>query len=259
MALDIPVPTEYPDVDPSQYTPLLLSAIGEFLQARDVWAQADYDTAYGYMEELKYYVVLLMQGGAMPIGGVQWTASPTVPLGWLVCDGTAILRTQYAKLFAEIGVAWGVGNGTTTFNLPDLRRKSPMGVGAAAGDHPGIALGESIGEAKHQLNNTELPNHTHSITDPGHLHTKTDPGHTHAPASPATVILGRHSGGSTDWVRATSGATFDQMSATASAQTGISYASAQTGITIDPEGGSEKHQNIHPVAGLYPIIFAGLP
>src|ERR1044072_2295320 len=228
MALDIPVPTELPDVDPGQYTPLLLSAIAAFVQAPDVWAQADYDDAYSYMEELKLYVVRIMQGGAMPIGGVQWSASATIPVGWLACDGAAISRSQYSKLFAEIGISWGAGDGSTTFNLPDLRRKSPMGVGGASGDHPGIALGETIGEAKHTLTVAELANHNHSISDPGRTHTKNDPGHTHAPASPATVILGRHAGGSTDWVRATAGATFDQMSATASATTGISIDSNQT-------------------------------
>jgi microcystin-dependent protein len=237
MALDIPLPTELPDVDPSQYTPLLLSAIGEFLQAKDVWADTDYDTAYAYMEELKYYVVFLMQGGAMPVGGVQWSASASIPTGWLRCDGSAVLRSQYDKLFAEIGIAWGAGNGTTTFNLPDLRGRSPMGVGTS----PSLSLGGLLGEQTHVLTASENGVHTHLLTDPGHAHT---------PASPDTVFRAAHGGGSSGYATVNAGQVITQPGAT-----GVNG----TGITVQNSAGGSAHNNIHPVAGMYPIIFAGLP
>jgi microcystin-dependent protein len=55
------------------------------------------------------------------IGEIKTFGSADVPNGWLECDGAAISRTTYAGLFARLGVTWGVGNGTTTFNLPDFR------------------------------------------------------------------------------------------------------------------------------------------
>jgi len=236
MALDIPLPTELPDVDPSQYTPLLLSAIGEFLQAKDVWADTDYDTAYAYMEELKYYVVFLMQGGAMPVGGVQWSASASIPTGWLRCDGSAVLRSQYAKLFAEIGVAWGAGNGTTTFNLPDLRGRSPMGVGTS----PSLSLGGLLGEQTHVLTASENGVHTHLLTDNGHAHLQQVGG---VPAYLGTGGTGRTAYGAV----------------TTNSNTRVTTDVAGTGIVVQNSAGGSAHNNIHPVAGMYPIIFAGLP
>lgn len=58
---------------------------------------------------------------AIPTGAIFPFTSSTVPLGWLLCDGSAVLRSLYYQLFAVIGTTYGAGNGTTTFNLPDLR------------------------------------------------------------------------------------------------------------------------------------------
>lgn len=58
-------------------------------------------------------------------------AGSTAPTGWLVCDGSAISRTTYADLFTLISTTYGVGNGSTTFNIPDLRGRMPIGVGTA--------------------------------------------------------------------------------------------------------------------------------
>jgi len=59
--------------------------------------------------------------GDTPVGSVQYFAMSSAPLGWLVADGSAVSRTTYATLFAAIGITYGAGNGTTTFNLPDLK------------------------------------------------------------------------------------------------------------------------------------------
>ena len=56
----------------------------------------------------------------IPVGGLMPYAGATSPEGWLLCDGTAINRTTYANLFALIGTTYGSGNGTTTFNVPDM-------------------------------------------------------------------------------------------------------------------------------------------
>lgn len=58
-------------------------------------------------------------GSEVPAGTVQMFAGNTIPAGWLLCDGSAISRTDYAKLFSAIGTTWGAGDGSTTFNLPN--------------------------------------------------------------------------------------------------------------------------------------------
>lgn len=72
-----------------------------------------------------------------PIGMISPFGGSTAPAGWLICDGSAISRTNYAKLFSVIGTAFGSGDGSTTFNLPDLSGKTTMGV------ETGHALGAS--------------------------------------------------------------------------------------------------------------------
>jgi len=100
-------------------------------------------------------------GGDQP-GDIKMTARPTAGPGFLLCDGAAISRTTYARLFAAIGVVYGVGDGTTTFNLPDLRGRAPIGAGAG----PSLtarALGGKGGAETHQLIASEMPSHTHEI------------------------------------------------------------------------------------------------
>ena len=64
-----------------------------------------------------------------PIGTILAYGGTNVPTGWMLCQGQAISRTTYAELFAVIGTTFGSGNGSTTFNLPDLRNKAVMGAG----------------------------------------------------------------------------------------------------------------------------------
>lgn len=90
---------------------------------------------------------------------IQW-GSDTLPDGWLLCDGSAISRTDYADLFSVIGTNFGSGNGSTTFNLPDLRGR--VGVGKS-GDTEFDTLGESGGEKTHTLTTSEMPSHSHNV------------------------------------------------------------------------------------------------
>lgn len=71
-------------------------------------------------------------GLIMPFGG----EAENIPEGWLLCDGSEISRTEYAGLFAAIGIAWGAGDLTSTFNLPDLRGQFLRGVDGSAGVDP---------------------------------------------------------------------------------------------------------------------------
>ena len=69
-----------------------------------------------------------------PIGSITMFGGATVPpSGWLTCDGSAVNRTTYSALFAVISTTWGAGDGSTTFNLPDMRGAAPAGVGISTG------------------------------------------------------------------------------------------------------------------------------
>lgn len=69
------------------------------------------------------------KGFITPVGAIIMHSSSTVPVGWLICDGTALSRTAYSELFAVIGTTWGSGDGSTTFNIPDFRGMFLRGAG----------------------------------------------------------------------------------------------------------------------------------
>ncbi len=119
-----------------------------------------------------------VSAAALVPGELKPFAGATAPNGWLACDGSAVSRTDFPDLFQAIGTDWGPGDGATTFNLPDLRGKVPMG---ADGTYP---LGSSGGAATTTLTVAQLPAHNHPVTDPGHTHAVTDPGHTHTVTDP---------------------------------------------------------------------------
>jgi microcystin-dependent protein len=89
-------------------------------------------------------------------------AGSTIPTGWLACDGTAVDRTTYADLFTAIGVTFGAGNGSTTFNLPDTRSRMPIGAGTGTG-LTNRALGTAGGGETKTINSANLPTHQHTI------------------------------------------------------------------------------------------------
>lgn len=96
----------------------------------------------------------------MPSGTILDYAGITIPVGFLNCDGAAVSRVTYSDLFSALGTSWGVGNGSTTFNVPDLRGYTTIG----AGQHAGLSsrtLGQKTGTETHQLVIAELASHTH--------------------------------------------------------------------------------------------------
>jgi len=178
---------------------------------------------------------------AIPIGGLLPYVGSTAPnSSFALPFGQAISRTTYAGLFSMISTTFGVGDGTTTFNLPDLRGRAIFGLdnmgGSAAsritvagGNFDGTAFGTVGGAQNHTLTSNELPSHTHTatVTDPGHVHTYNATG------------SGNHAGG-----------TFSHV------ETGIgSTGSATTGITISnaSTGGGSAH-SIMPPSMVLPFI-----
>lgn len=88
-------------------------------------------------------------------------AGVTSPEGWLLCDGRAVLRVELPELFAAIGTAYGAGDGSTTFNLPDLRGRVATGLDVAQAEFD--ALGEQGGAKTHKLTVGEMPAHDHDF------------------------------------------------------------------------------------------------
>ena len=92
-----------------------------------------------------------------PVGAIMPYGGNSDPAYWLICDGRTVSRTAYAELFAVIGTTYGTGDGSTTFNIPDLRGRVTVGHNTTYG------LGASGGEATHTLSVNEMPSHTHSV------------------------------------------------------------------------------------------------
>lgn len=99
-----------------------------------------------------------------PIGTILPFGSSNVPSGYMVCDGRALSRTTYNELFSVIGTTYGSGDGSTTFNIPNLKGK--VSVGLDSNDTSFDELGETGGEKEHTLTIKEIPSHNHSIIKP---------------------------------------------------------------------------------------------
>lgn len=115
----------------------------------------------------------MSSSAAIPAGVILDYGGTTAPAGWLICDGLAVSRSTYSDLFIALGTHFGVGDGVTTFNLPDLRGRvavglDNMGAGAAARltagtgpqNHPAL-LGSTGGEENHANTVGQLPAHDH--------------------------------------------------------------------------------------------------
>lgn len=160
-----------------------------------------------------------------PVGGFMPFVNSTPPNSSFVLPyGQAISRTTYAGLFALTSTVFGIGDGSTTFNVPDLRGRSIFGLdnmgGSTAGRITnaisgvvGTTIGATGGSQSHTLTSTEMPSHTHtaSVTDPGHAH-----------STERYTTNGNQAGG---------GTFAGSLSATntASATTGISVSNSSTG------------------------------
>lgn len=98
----------------------------------------------------------------IPAGTLFDFAGTSVPTGWLVCDGSAVSRTTYATLFAAIGTTWGAGDGTTTFNVPNLQRRITVGKGGSGTATLANTVGATGGAETHTLTESELAAHAHT-------------------------------------------------------------------------------------------------
>lgn len=146
----------------------------------------------------------------------MWPVS-SAPTGYLVCNGSAVSRTTYSALFAVIGITFGAGDGSTTFNLPNYVDRMPIGAGT-------IANIAGSGGSKDAV----VVSHTHSITDPGHVHSYpfTTYGSAGVPAGGNPLAVGGTS----------------------------NVNSAVTGISVNTAGVSGTNANLPPYLGINFII-----
>jgi microcystin-dependent protein len=181
--------------------------------------------------------------GLAPSGAVLAFAGSSAPDGWLLCDGSAISRTQYASLFAAIGTAHGSGDGTTTFELPDYRGRFLRGVDqgqgrdADAATRTAAAPGGNAGDAVGSLEEDALRSHDHAVTDPGHGHGVNDPGHAHTGCLGDAQAYAPYTSGYAGAVNAGFNDCNDSMIHPSG--TGVSIEAATTGIAVAPSGGGE--------------------
>ena len=109
---------------------------------------------------------------APPVGSITMYGGSSAPNGWLYCNGQEVSRTIQSNLFNAIGITFGNGDGSTTFNLPDLRDRFPLGDNSIGGADAGRVsnfstdVGDSGGEDEHQLTIDEMPSHDHSFLAP---------------------------------------------------------------------------------------------
>jgi len=159
-------------------------------------------------------------------GTINMFGGAAAPTGWLLCDGSAISRTTYANLFAVIGTTFGAGNGSTTFNLPDMQDKFPMGKSGTK------ALGSTAGS--NTIAEANLPAHTHIQN--AHSHGITDVQHSH------TVQMDEWEAAQSTTARFSSNDVTPTAVATSSSYTGITGTQAATATNQNTGSGTAYYQ-----------------
>src|SRR3990172_1069962 len=128
----------------NDWTKILLD-LSAVLQDERLWVEGtDLDTAYVFAQQLEQIIVRAVEDcnmAVIPIGTISMFAATAPPEKWLVCEGQAISRETYAELFAVIGEAYGSGDFSTTFNVPNFIDRSPMGTGGDFTGFPGATSG----------------------------------------------------------------------------------------------------------------------
>lgn len=237
------VPTARPDDAPFVYVPLnpkwrdLFIDLCAVLEDGDIWADGQ-DVDEGYTSALIAADQFLRAKDrpTMDIGVMMMWPGVVPPDGWAICSGQELSRTTYAELFTAIGTNWGAGNGTTTFNIPDFRGRSPMGVITGLTT---VDLGQAAGEMSHTLTTAEMPAHNHAASQGAHSHAQQVGG--------VPAYLGTGGTGRTAYGAVTTNSTARVVTDTAT-----------PAIAVDMSGSGEAHNNLHPVKGIYFIIWTGV-
>ena len=173
--------------------------------------------------------------GGNVAGSVTMFAGDVVPTGYLLCDGSAVSRTTYSKLYLAIGDRYGAGDGSTTFNLPNLKGKIPVGYDSTDTDFN--TLGKTGGEKTHQLTKAEQPKVTGAFL--GRLF-----------GTSQTNLVGNWSGDNQVFKLSFDG---DRWSKYINANDANATKNT-TKISFDNQGNDEAHNNLQPYITMNYII-----
>lgn len=211
------------------------------------------------------YVSAQPPAQTVPAGIIEPFAGTIVPTGYLLCDGSAVSRSTYATLFDVIGTTFGSGDGSTTFNVPDLSGRVPLGVSSAH------LLGSTGGSETVILTESELPAHVHEVPQHGHKDTiaATTPAFSHSITQPAFKYNqpaksdGAGLGGTERWTTNTTTATAPRSTKVAVALHAASNCTVSGSIAdkgvFDSEtaGSGSAHNNMQPFCAIAYIICTG--
>jgi microcystin-dependent protein len=202
----------------------------------------------------------------MPVGAIIPFAGSTVPEGWLLCDGSAVSRSEYSELFDVIGTTYGAGDGSTTFALPSLTGRAALGASS------GYSIGSVGGSETVTVDATEMPDHYHVVPEHGHDDTiamKT-PSLSHSITQPVmkykrldgaianggsgSQVTRYNSTSSKSMSRSTSVGVADHPATACTMSGGVTDCAA---LTSGATGGGGAHNNMMPFIALNYIIYAG--
>lgn len=225
---------------------------------------ADAPSGNGFNAAMAAIDALIQSTSALvaPVGSVTAFAGASAPSGWLLADGSAVSRTTYSALYAAISTTYGSGDGSTTFNLPDLRGRVPVGQNAGTF----ASLGATGGEETHVISQAEMPSHTHTGTtgteSAGHTHlvsgqtgVEGNP-HSHTYSVPAfgNIANGSTATGATGTVGATTSTeSANHAHSVSITSQGVSAAHTHS-FTTAATGSGSAHNNLQPYLVLNHII-----
>jgi len=142
------------------------------IETWDEAAPADVDDFYLGASEIREFKRAIAERANVcsPVGNIVPYGNAVAPAGWLICDGSAISRTTYSDLFSVIGAAYGNGDGSTTFNLPDLRGRFIRGHDDGAGNDPDVGTrsaiaGGNTGDNVGSYQTDQYKQHNHGIAN----------------------------------------------------------------------------------------------
>jgi microcystin-dependent protein len=179
----------------------------------------------------------------MPIGSVQPWLGASAPSGWLVCTGQAVSRSTYAGLFAIISTRFGVGDGSTTFNVPDLQGFQVIGASSGLGNADNTSTfrrGTNSSETV-AVHSPSAANHSHTLSYTAFTETQHSETHSHsATASDGTITFAAHtysdtSNGGQSHTHTSSVASGASTIATATGVTRASVAHTHTAPTVSTD------------------------
>jgi len=165
------------------------SAISSAAQGLLVY-QTDGSAGYYYFDGSNWLQISSSATVTTPAGVISQYGGSSAPTGYLFCQGQEVSRTTYAALWTAIGTTYGSGDGSTTFNLPDLRQRVPVGKYSSG---TFATLGATGGAENIILSTANLPAHTHDV-NPARFTSAAEDSHTHSvdPPSTTTSSNGNH-------------------------------------------------------------------